>query len=291
MQLAAGEALAIVGESGCGKSVTARSLLRLLPEPPARVRAERLSVAGVSVLDADARGLRALRGRSVGFVFQDPMSALNPAMTIGAQIVERLRRHRGMDRRAAKQEAASLLSQVGIPDAEGRLKAWPHQLSGGQRQRVVIAIALAADPALLIADEPTTALDVTVQAQILTLLDELRRARGMAVLLITHDLGVVAQGVDRVAVMYAGQVVEQGAVADLFAAPRHPYTAGLLQAVPGSRPGELYAIPGRVPAPRDFPAHCRFADRCDRAQSPCRAEQIELSDTGVRCLYPLQEAR
>lgn len=294
--LSPGEALALVGESGCGKSVTARSLLRLLPSPPARLRAEALTLTGVDVLKADEATLRRLRGRAAGFVFQDPMSALNPALTVGAQIVERLRRHRGMDRKAAWREAAALLERVGLPDPGRRVKAWPHELSGGQRQRVVIAIALAADPAVLIADEPTTALDVTVQAQILALLDDLRRDRQMALLLITHDLGVVAQGVDRVAVMYAGQIVEQGPVVDIFDRPGHPYTCGLLRAVPGAAGASerLYAIPGQVPAPRDFPPHCRFADRCDRAAPPCRAAQLPMIDGGagrVRCLYPVEAPR
>lgn len=291
LQVAPGEALALVGESGCGKSVTAKAMLRLLPEPPARLTAERLTLAGEPVLDAAPATLRRLRGRKAGFVFQDPMSALNPVLTVGEQIAERLRLHRGMKRKAARLEATSLLSQVGIPDAATRYSAFPHHLSGGQRQRVVIAIALAADPALLIADEPTTALDVTVQDQIMALLDDLRRARQMALLLITHDLGVVAQSVDRVAVMYAGQIVEQGPAQALFDHPGHPYTRGLLRAIPGQREGALYAIPGQVPAPRDFPAHCRFADRCEAARPDCRAAPVAMTPGGagaLRCVHPVE---
>ncbi|MCB9534813.1 MAG: ABC transporter ATP-binding protein [Myxococcales bacterium] len=289
LHIDAGEAVALVGESGCGKSVTARALLRLLPTPPARVVGDALRIGDADVLTLDTAALRRLRGRAVGFVFQDPMSALNPVYPVGEQIAERLRRHRGMGRAAARARAVELLGQVGIPAPADRARAYPHQLSGGMRQRVVIAIALACDPALLIADEPTTALDVTIQAQLMALLAAQRRARDMALLLITHDLGLVAQWVDRVVVMYAGQVVEQATVDDLFAAPRHPYTRGLLRAVPGATPpgpdGRLWAIPGAVPPPRAFPASCRFADRCPRAQSDCRAAPVPLVD-GVRCLHP-----
>ncbi len=289
LHIHAGEAVALVGESGCGKSVTARALLRLLPSPPARVVGDVLRIGGQDVLKLDARALRRLRGREVGFVFQDPMSALNPVYPVGEQIAERLRRHRGLSRAAARARAIELLGQVGIPAATDRARAYPHQLSGGMRQRVVIAIALACDPTLLIADEPTTALDVTIQAQLMALLARQRRAREMALLLITHDLGLVAQWVDRVVVMYAGQVVEQATVDDLFAAPRHPYTRGLLRAVPGATPpgadGRLWAIPGAVPPPRAFPASCRFADRCPRVQPDCRAAPVPLAD-GVRCLHP-----
>ncbi len=289
LEVHAGEAVALVGESGCGKSVTARALLRLLPSPPARVVGDVLRIGGQDVLKLDARALRRLRGREVGFVFQDPMSALNPVYPVGEQIAERLRRHRGLSRAAARARAIELLGQVGIPAATDRARAYPHQLSGGMRQRVVIAIALACDPTLLIADEPTTALDVTIQAQLMALLARQRRAREMALLLITHDLGLVAQWVDRVVVMYAGQVVERATVDDLFAQPRHPYTRGLLRAVPGATPpgpdGRLWAIPGAVPPPRAFPTSCRFADRCPRVQPDCRAAPVPLVDD-VRCLHP-----
>ena len=294
--VAAGEAVALVGESGCGKSVTARSILGLLPSPPARVRGT-VRLDGVDLLATDARTLRHARGERVGFVFQDPMTALNPVYRVGEQIAERLRRYRRLDRKAAAARAIELLAAVGIPAPVERAQAWPHELSGGMRQRVVIAIALACDPALLIADEPTTALDVTVQAQIMNLLRTAQQARQMGLLLITHDLGLVAQHVDRVIVMYAGQIVEEAPVDELFAHPRHPYTRGLLRAVPGATPpgpdGRLWSIPGTVPAPRDFPVACRFAPRCPRAQDDCRAAPSPLTvtpltvtaDRAVRCLH------
>lgn len=287
--VAAGEAVALVGESGCGKSVTAKALLRLLPSPPAQILAGQVHIDGQAVFDLAPRALRRLRGADVGVVFQDPMSALNPVLRVGEQIAERLRTHGGLDRRAAAARAIELLAEVGIPAPAERARAWPHELSGGMRQRVVIAIALAGSPRLLIADEPTTALDVTIQAQIMRLIADLRAARDMAVLLITHDLGVVAQHVDRVVVMYAGQVVEQAPVEALFRHPRHPYTRGLLAAVPGATPGRLQAIPGAVPPPQAFPSHCRFADRCPAAQPDCRAGAIPLQPTpdgAVRCLHP-----
>lgn len=305
LDVAAGEAVALVGESGCGKSVTARSTLRLLREPPARIAAERLDVVGEPVLQLDAGALRRVRGERVGFVFQDPMTALNPVLTVGEQIAERIRRFRGLDRRAAWARAVELLSEVGIPAPERRAREYPHRMSGGMRQRAVIAIALAADPALLIADEPTTALDVTIQAQIMRLIRRLQTDRGLGILLISHDLGVVAQAVDRVVVMYAGQVVEEAPVEALFERPRHPYARGLLRSVPGvgtrsSSQGaadRLWSIPGMVPAPADFPASCRFADRCDRVEPACRAQPVALRDPGdpgcpearVRCLFPHDE--
>ena len=288
LQVAPGEAVALVGESGCGKSVTARSVLDLLPSPPAVRQAGQVIIDGVDLQHLSDRELQKVRGQQVGFIFQNPMSALNPVLTIGAQITERLRRHLGLSRKAAKARAIELLEQVGIADAPSRIKTWPHQLSGGMRQRVVIAIALACGPKLLIADEPTTALDVTIQAQIMRLLGELRRAQKMALLLITHDLGLVAQNVDRVVVMYAGQIVEQAPVRALFANPRHPYTRGLLAAVPGAHPGRLRPIRGTVPPAKDFPTHCRFADRCDRATEACHADPVPLSEGPhpVRCLHP-----
>ncbi len=289
LSVGAGEAVALVGESGCGKSVTAKALLRLLPMPPAHITGGRALLSGEDLLTLPPDALRRARGRAVGFVFQDPMSALNPVYPVGEQIAERLRLHGGLGRRAARERAAQLLEQVGIPSATERARAYPHQLSGGMRQRVVIAIALACDPTLLIADEPTTALDVTIQAQLMALLAEERRARDMGLLLITHDLGLVAQWVDRVVVMYAGQVIESGSVDSIFHHPRHPYTRGLLQAVPGATPpgpdGRLWSIPGAVPTPDAFPAGCRFGPRCPRAQDDCRAAPVVLVD-GVRCLHP-----
>ncbi|MEZ4466585.1 MAG: ABC transporter ATP-binding protein [bacterium] len=283
-----GESVALVGESGCGKSVTARALLGLLAT--ARVTG-RVRLAGTSVLDARPAELRRLRGQQAGFVFQDPGQALNPVVTVGEQIAERLRRHGGLDRHAAARRAVALLGEVGIPDPEARARAWPHQLSGGMRQRVVVAIALACDPVLLIADEPTTALDVTIQAQILALIRERQQARQMGLLLISHDLGVVAQTVDRVLVMYAGQIVEEAPVVPLFEQPRHPYTRGLLRSVPGRQQAgaRLFAIPGTVPSPRDFPASCRFRARCDQAQAACEAGPVPLTPGGsgrVRCHFP-----
>jgi peptide/nickel transport system ATP-binding protein len=279
----------LVGESGCGKSITARAVLDLLPRPPAQVGGV-VHVEGTSMYDASAEAVRGIRGRRVGFVFQNAGSALNPVHPVGWQIAERLRRHAGMNRRQAAQRAVELLADVGIPDPVNRARAYPHQLSGGMRQRVVIAIALACDPALLIADEPTTALDVTIQNQILRLILEQCRQRGMGLLLISHDLGVVAQTVDRVVVMYAGQIVEDAPVESTFAAPRHPYTQGLLRSMPGARaPGAtLTAIPGVVPHPRDFPTGCRFAARCTVAQPDC-AQPVALTiqaPRAWRCRYP-----
>ena len=283
-----GESVALVGESGCGKSVTARSLLQLLPST-ATVRAQKLEVLGASIPSLGPRALRSLRGRSVGFIFQNPMTALNPVYPIGEQIAERLRRYRGLDRRSAWRAAVKGLDMVGIPDAARRVSAYPHQLSGGMRQRVVIAIALACDPDVLIADEPTTALDVTIQAQLMRVLADQQAARKMAILLITHDLGLVAQSVDRVVVMYAGQVVEDAPVEAIFTQPKHPYTRGLLRSVPGVTPpdaeGRLWAIPGAVPPPEAFPRGCRFAPRCARADDECRTNPIKF-EHHVRCLKP-----
>ncbi|MEX2465844.1 MAG: ABC transporter ATP-binding protein, partial [Gemmatimonadota bacterium] len=257
----AGETVGIVGESGCGKTVTSLSVLGLLPVPPARVlEGSSIRFRGEELVGAKARRLRALRGNEISMIFQEPMSSLNPVYAIGDQISEALRLHKGLGRRAAKTEAIRLLDEVGIEGAERRVDEYPHELSGGMRQRVMIAMALSCAPDLLIADEPTTALDVTIQAQILELLAELRARRGMAVLLITHDLGVVAEVCDRVVVMYAGQVVERGTVQEIFGDPRHPYTRGLLDSLPSvDEPGRrLQPIRGTVPAPTDWPEGCRF---------------------------------
>jgi oligopeptide/dipeptide ABC transporter ATP-binding protein len=266
----AGRTLGLVGESGCGKSVTALSIMRLLPTPPARIVSGSICFAGRELTEVSERELEDVRGREIGMVFQDPMTALNPTLTIGTQIVEVLQRHLGLDRRSARRRAAELLEEVGIPRALERLDDYPHRFSGGMRQRVGIAIAIACEPRLLIADEPTTALDVTVQAQVLDLLDDLRREREMAQLLITHNMGVVAESADDVAVMYAGQVVEQAAAAELFSRPEHPYTEALLAALPdlddpNARRGRLAAIPGRPPDLINPPAACRFASRCPYA--------------------------
>ena len=265
--LARGETLALVGESGCGKSLTSLALLRLIP-PPGRIEpGSRISFDGTDVLGLKENALRDIRGRRIGMVFQDPMTSLNPVFTIGDQVAEGIRAHFPVSRREASDRAVALLNEVGISDAASRARDYPHQMSGGMRQRVMIAMALACQPELLIADEPTTALDVTVQAQILEILDALRKARGMAVLLITHDLGIVAGRADRVAVMYAGQIVEQARTHQLFARPSHPYTQGLLASVPrltGPR-GRLTPIAGTVPTPDAWPSGCRFRPRCPQA--------------------------
>lgn len=272
--LSAGETLGIVGESGCGKSVTAMALLRLLPEPPAiLVAGSRIRFRGEDVLGASLDRIRAIRGAGIGMIFQEPMTSLNPVFTIGEQVAETIREHEGGSKAAVRQRVIDLLGRVGIPEPARRYRAYPHQLSGGLRQRVMIAIALACGPDLLIADEPTTALDVTIQAQILALLAELRDELGMALLLISHDLAVVSQVADRVAVMYAGRIVERGTVPRLFRAPGHPYTRGLLGALPrvDAPPGPLAAIPGRVPNPHEEPAGCPFAPRCPEVMDRCRS--------------------
>jgi peptide/nickel transport system ATP-binding protein len=262
-----GETLALVGESGCGKSLTSLALLRLVP-PPGRVEpGSTIRLGDTDVLSLEGEALRHIRGRRIGMIFQDPMTSLNPVFTVGDQIAEGVRAHLSVSRAEARERARALLQEVGIPDPASRLDAYPHQLSGGMRQRVMIAIALAAEPEILVADEPTTALDVTVQAQILEVLDRLRRARGMAVLLITHDLGIVAGRADRVAVMYAGQIVEEAPTPELFAHPSHPYTQGLFASVPRiSGPvTRLTPIGGTVPPPTAWPAGCRFRPRCPQA--------------------------
>ncbi|MGY0021736.1 ABC transporter ATP-binding protein [Streptomyces sp. YJ-C3] len=292
--LRAGEVLAVVGESGCGKSVTSMAVMGLLPST-ARVGGS-ITLDGEELVGASERTLRSLRGRRLSMIFQEPMTSLNPVLTIGRQITEVLVRHQKLSKKDARARAVELLDLVGIPAPDRRIDEYPHQLSGGMRQRVMIAIAVACDPAVLIADEPTTALDVTVQAGILDVLKSLRDRLGTAIVLITHDLGVVAETADRVLVMYAGRPVEQASVDELFAAPGHPYARGLLGAVlrPGSRTAEgrsrLNEIPGLVPDLRTQPDACSFAPRCAFAQDDCRAGRPLLSSlTGthqIACHHP-----
>ena len=270
-----GELLGVVGESGSGKSVTMMSLIGLLPSPPAEIRNGQVLFDGMDLLQIGPDRLRDLRGARIGFVFQDPMTSLNPVFTVGFQIMEPLRKHLKMDRRAARRRAAELLDLVGIPDAARRLKDYPHQFSGGMRQRVMIAIALACDPQVLIADEPTTALDVTIQAQIIELVKDLRRKLGMAIVWITHDLGVIAGIADRVMVMYGGQVVEQAPVRELFSNPQHPYTRALLETIPsvrGERAERLQVIEGQPPILGAAPTACPFRARCAQALDICARE-------------------
>jgi len=284
-----GEVLGVVGESGCGKSVTFMSLLRLLPETA--VVTGRAAFRGVDLIAASTAKLRRVRGREIAFVFQEPMTSLNPAFTVGNQIGEVLRRHLGMSRRAACGRAIELLDLVRIPVAARRVDEYPHQLSGGMRQRVMIAMALACDPKVLIADEPTTALDVTIQAGILDLMRDIRERLGTSIVLITHNLGVVADIADRVIVMYAGRKAEEAPVHELYARPQHPYTIGLLGAVP--RPGaarRLQEIPGRVPSLAEPPTACAFAPRCPRADDVTRSTVPELREIEPRhlvaCFHP-----
>ena len=280
--LATGELLGVVGESGSGKSVTMMSLLKLLPMPPAEIVSGKVLFQGRDVLQMSDEELRELRGGDIGFIFQDPMTSLNPVFTVGYQLTEALRQHLDIGKKAARQRAAELLAKVGIAQPEQRLKDYPHQFSGGMRQRVMIAMALACEPKVLIADEPTTALDVTIQAQILELVRDLRREQGMGIIWITHDLGVVAGIADRVIVMYAGQIVEHASVDELFNNPQHPYTQALLAAMPSvnsDRAERLRSIAGQPPSLAKKPASCSFAPRCEQAFDQCRAENPPLSET------------
>jgi len=295
-----GELLGLVGESGCGKSITALSVMRLIA-PPGRIVSGEMLFQGTDLLQLSDAQMRQMRGDDIAMIFQDPMTSLNPVYTVGEQIAEALRLHRKMSRKEARQATIEAMREVAIPDPARRINDYPHQLSGGMRQRVMIAMALACNPKLLIADEPTTALDVTIQAQILELLNDLRKQRDLAVLLITHDLGVVAEVADRVAVMYTGRIVEESPVEELFARPKHPYTEGLLRSVP-KLTGEdvikkerLETIEGVVPSPTNLPPGCHFAPRCPHRMLRCTEEEIPLYqlDGGVqvRCvLYDLAAA-
>jgi peptide/nickel transport system ATP-binding protein len=284
--IAAGETLGIVGESGSGKSVTAFSIMRLLPMPPARVVAGEIFWQGRDLLKLDGEAMRAIRAREIAMVFQEPMTSLNPVYTVGDQVAETIRQHEDLGRRAARSRAVEMLQLVRIPQADKRATDYPHHFSGGMRQRVMIAMALSCNPQLLIADEPTTALDVTIQRQILDLIAELKTRLGMAVMLITHAMGVVAENAQRVTVMYAGQVVEEAPVEELFRAPRHPYTQGLIKSIPrvdreAAKQQRLPAIPGTVPSLIDPPDACRFAPRCPYVRADCTAATPPLRITGA----------
>lgn len=280
----AGETVGLVGESGSGKTVTGLSVLRLVPCPPGRLTRGRIDFDGTELTSCSASTLRDLRGNDIAMVFQEPMSSLNPAFTVGDQIIETVRRHTGMSRRAGKGRAEEMLSLVGIPNAAKRIRSYPHEFSGGMRQRVMLAMALCCNPRLLIADEPTTALDVTIQAQVLELIRQMQEDLGMAVLFITHDLGVVAEVCDRVVVMYAGEVVETAPVDELYDQPKHPYTAALLAALPqvGPRSGRLASIPGRTPDPWAMPSGCRFHPRCHHSDASCVEAPLALHAVSAR---------
>ena len=280
----AGETLGIVGESGCGKSVTSLSILRLIASPPGKIAGGEILFKGVNLLGLTDAEMRKIRGNDISMIFQEPMTSLNPVYTCGDQIMEAVMLHQKVGRAEAKTRAIEMLKLVGIPSPEQRVDEYPHQLSGGMRQRVMIAMALSCQPEVLIADEPTTALDVTIQAQILALLNRLQEEMGMAILLITHDLGVVAETCDRVAVMYAGHVVEYAVVEEIFGHPRMPYTTGLLGSIPklGERSERLRVIPGNVPNPSEFPPGCKFHPRCPVAIDVCRKENPPLEEIRPR---------
>ena len=293
--------LGVVGESGCGKSVTALSIMRLIASPPGRIASGQIKYAGRDLLALTSAEMRKIRGNRIAMIFQEPMTSLNPVFTVGDQVGEAVRLHQNKSRVEARRIAIQMFRLVGIPSPEERVDAYPHQLSGGMRQRVMIAMALACKPDLLIADEPTTALDVTIQAQILDLLRSLQRELGMSILLITHDLGVVAETCDEVVVMYAGRVVERAATEALFAAPRHHYTAGLLRSVPGYGDGaevaartRLVEIKGMVPSLTELPKGCKFEDRCPAAEQRCRDREpalVQLGASQVRCHFPIEAPR
>jgi oligopeptide/dipeptide ABC transporter ATP-binding protein len=276
-----GEVLALVGESGCGKSMTALSLMRLVPKP-GRISTGQVRLGGEDLLSLSVNAIRRVRGHRMAMIFQEPMTSLNPVLRVGDQVIEAIRLHEKVSRATARDRTLKLFGELGIPDAEARLDAYPHQLSGGLKQRVMIAMALSTKPDILIADEPTTALDVTIQAQIVRLLRELQRERGMSILLITHDLGIVNELSDRVAVMYAGRIVETGTRQTIFTRANHPYTRGLLRSNPAlSAPGErLPEIPGVVPSPLEWPSGCRFSTRCSEVLDRCRSVVPDATDLG-----------
>lgn len=284
-----GETLGIVGESGCGKSMTSLSILRLIPTPPGKIVDGEILLNNENIIAMDNEQLRKVRGNKISMIFQEPMTSLNPVLTVGEQIAESLRLHQNLSRKEAWRKAVEMLELVGIPAPEKRAKQEPFQLSGGMRQRVMIAMALACNPEVLIADEPTTALDVTIQAQILEILKELQQKLGMSIIFITHDLGVVAEMCDKVAVMYAGQIIEEGSADSIFEGPLHPYTNGLIDSIPKLHGDQedLATIEGSVPSPYHYPVGCRFAERCQFAAAICRTKQPDLVQMGegrtVRC--------
>lgn len=286
-----GETLGIVGESGCGKSVTSISIMGLVPKPGGKIAAGEILFRGEDLTKKSVEAMRKIRGNEISMIFQEPMTSLNPVYTVGEQIAEAVILHQKLSKREAAARAVEMLKKVGIPSPEKRARDYPHQMSGGMRQRVMIAMALSCNPKLLIADEPTTALDVTIQAQILELMKQLRDEYNTAIMLITHDLGVIAEVADRVAVMYAGKIVEYTDVKSIFAAPRHPYTIGLLNSIPKLTGGQkrLEPIKGVVPSPLNLPAGCKFSNRCPFVQEKCLAAEPELAETtpghAVRCWY------
>ena len=278
-EIGEGKTLGLVGESGCGKSVTALSIMRLVPSPPGRIVGGEILYRGRDLLKLDGESMRKMRGNEISMIFQEPMTSLNPVFTVGNQIGEAIHLHQGLGKRETREKTIEMLRLVKIADPESRIDDYPHQLSGGMRQRVMIAMALSCNPSLLIADEPTTALDVTIQAQIMELMQELQEKLGMSLLLITHDLGVVAEQADEVAIMYAGKMVERAATKQIFSRPLHPYTVGLLNSLPGARGHKkrrLDAIPGVVPSPLELPGGCRFRDRCPKAAGMCAEAEPEL---------------
>ena len=300
-----GETLGLVGESGCGKSVTALSIMQLIAKPVGKITNGQIIFDNQDLLTLPETGLRKLRGNRISMIFQEPMTSLNPVFTVGDQIMEAVRLHQGLNKRDALDKSIEMLKLVGIPAPEDRVHNFPHQLSGGMRQRVMIAMALSCKPDLLIADEPTTALDVTIQAQIMELMKKLQSELKMGIILITHDLGVVAETCDRVAVMYAGQIVEEASVTEIFSSPRHPYTLGLLNSVPGYHGGDtiigedgkprLKTIPGMVPNLLELGSGCRFGDRCYKVEPGCRTHEIALTQAEhgrqYRCRLPNRELR
>lgn len=277
-ELEKGETLAIVGESGCGKSVTSLSVLQIVPTPPGKIESGEIVYQGEDLLKKTEKEMQKIRGNEISMIFQEPLTSLNPVFTIGKQICDILRLHQKMSKKEARDRALEMLKRVRIPSAEQVIDEYPHQLSGGMRQRAMIAMALACNPNILIADEPTTALDVTIQAQIIHLLQELKEGNQMSIILITHDMGVVAQIAQNVLVMYAGQAVEYAGVKQIFANPLHPYTLGLLKSIPSihDKRDELYSIKGSIPSPKEYPAGCRFSLRCEEACDKCRSQMPPL---------------